>query len=81
MSSFSPKTYPCAIVFKLSKSVSQISHIIKKANKMGITIVIIEELTDVFYNIYKAAGLGFVNYLFVVLCRLHEVNICNAFMN
>lgn len=80
MSSFSPKTYPCAIVFKLSKSVSQIYHIIKKANKMGITIVIIE-LTDVIYNIYKAAGLGFVNYIFVVLCRLHEVNICSAFMN
>lgn len=80
MSSFSPKTYPCAIVFKLSKSLSQISHIIKKANKMGITIVIIE-LTDVFYNIYKAAGLGFVNYIFVVLCRLPEVNICSAFMN
>lgn len=45
---------------------------------MGTTIVIIEELTDVFYNIYKAAGLDFVNY--ILLCRLHEINICSAFM-
>lgn len=39
-----------------------------------------EELTDMFYNIYKTAGLAFVSYIFCILHKPPEVNTCHAFM-
>lgn len=54
----------------------------KKANKIATTIIV--ELTDMFYNIYKAASINhfkFYKLYFVVLCKSPKVNICDAFMN
>lgn len=56
----------------------------KKANKIAISTTIMVELTDMFYNIYKAASINhfkFYKLYFVVLCKPPKVNICDAFMN
>ena len=83
-SSFFPKTYPSDIIFKLSKMSFTNLLYDKKPNKMAVTTTIMVELTDIFYNIYKAASIKhfkFYKSYFVVLCKPPKVNICSTFMN
>lgn len=87
-SSFSPKTYPSDIIFKLSKLSFTNLLYDKKANKMAITTTIMVELTDMFYRIYKAASIKhfkFYKLYFVVLCNkymwcIYELEVTNNFI-
>lgn len=81
---FPPKTYPSDTIFKLSKMSFTNLLYDKKANKMAITTTIMVELTDMFYNIHKAASIKhfkFYKLYLVVLCKPSEVNIRSTFMN